>query len=222
MEILRIIWRKKFVIVGLVLLVALLPMAVTKESIVLSKTIVTAVGIDVEDGEYTVYAEVLIFNFDPFGVPEREIHKATDKDIEKAIVEIGRNRGRTVSFSHCSVIVLGKGLDKEEDLGALLMPFYKRPDLNNGAVVIWTGNGVEELLNSSIELGDARSAMLQQIAEFNRKSKSHTHTNLERVMRAAIGGERSVKVAKISLVEEELVNSGAVKELQLSPITAKP
>ena len=193
----KLLWEKKIAIIVAVLLVVLLPIAMTKESIVLSKTIVTAVGIEkTHDGKYTVYTEVIIFNFDPFGVQEREIHQSTAQTIDEALIEIGVNRGKTISLSHCTIITLDHSL-KDENLMELLDVFLQRNDLNNSAVLFWTTSGVEKLMEASIERGDARAGLLQQIAAFNRNRDGFTSTNLELFFKDMLRNQK----AKIPLVE---------------------
>ena len=207
----KLLWRKKFVILVLALLVAFLPMAMTKEATALSKTIVTALGIDIQDGRYLVHTESFVFNFDPFGVPERKLSTALAPTIDEALAEIGMNQGRSLSFSHCSLVLLGSGLENT-DLVELLMPFLKMPRFSNAAVLMWTNDDVEEVLSVSQATGDVRSAKLQQIAAFNsKKTTPRVSTNLEQFMRNMLGREGRAELNIIELEtqgeETRLLNS---------------
>jgi len=206
-SLLMLIWSKKFVILTLALLVAVLPMAITKQPLALSKTIVTAIGIDKIDDEYKVVCEHIIFNFDPFGVMERELVSAEAPTIDEALDEIGRHQGRTISFSHCTIILLGNGLE-EENIMDLLRPFLLNSTLNNSAVLLWTEDDVEELLQASIEIGDVRSAKLQQIAEFNRNDARFKSTNLESFFKDSLGRDGRAKITIVRKGDNELENSG--------------
>jgi len=203
----KTLWRKKFVIIALAFLVAFLPMAMTRDASVLSKTIVTAIGIDKSGGEVSVTIESLIFNFDPFGVPERELTSATAPTIDEALYEISLNMGRRISFSHTSLILLGAGLD-DTDLTELLHPFLLKPQLNNGAVLMWTEDDVETVLQTSIDTGDVRSAKLQQLATFNAKpTTDRISTSLEEFFRNSLGRSGNARINIIELDGDELVNS---------------
>ena len=209
-KIFQTLWRKKFIIITLAILVAMLPHALTAEASVLSKTIVTAIGIDKVNGEYEIITESIIFNFDPFGVPERELDVAHAPTIEQALAEIGMNKGRKISFSHTTLILLGKGL-ADEDLTLLLHPFLVMPQLNNGAVLMWTQDPLEDTLQASIDTGDVRSAKLQQIAEFNkRKTHERIATSLEQFFRGSLGTEGVAKLNIIELEDKELINGDRV------------
>jgi len=206
----KLIWQKKFVILTLVALVALLPMAITKQSLALSKTIVTAIGIDFDNGEYKIVCEHIIFNFDPFGVMERELVSATAPTIDEALKEISHNQGRTISFSHCTVILLGDGLQGKNLLN-LLRPFLLNSDLNNSAALFWTEEDVHDLLEASIEIGDVRSAKLQQIAEFNRTNRNFKATTLERFFKDSLGRSGRAKITIMSKGDNNsLENTGEV------------
>ena len=215
----KALWKKKFVIITLALLVAFLPMAMTKEATVLGKTIVTAIGIDKQNDEYAVFIESMIFNFDPFGVPERELTSATAPTIDAALEEIGMNMGRKISFSHCSIILLGSGL-VDEDLVELLFPFLKKPQLSNGAVMMYTDDDVEEVMRISEETGDVRSAKLQQIAAFNKnRTNQRIATTLEEFFRNSKGRDGRARLSVIEIEDEALVNSDRVVELEFGIVT---
>ncbi|MCL2850836.1 MAG: hypothetical protein FWE01_00535 [Firmicutes bacterium] len=201
------IWQKKFLLIILAMLVALLPMAVSKQSMALTRTILTAIAIDMEDDEIIVYGEHVLFNFDPFGIPERHIAVGRGTDITEALADIGVNMGRTVSFSHCTLIVIGSGLD-DANLFDVLMPLYKQSQLNTAAALVYTEGDVEALIQTSIDTGDVRSAKLQQIAEFNLTHKDKYHTSLERFFKQTL---RRNSVARMPIINDndgELDNTG--------------
>jgi len=203
----KLIWQKKFLIIVLVLLVALLPIAMTRESVVLSKTLLTAIGIDKQGDEYTVYGEHFIFNFDPFGVMEREMVDGSGATVEDALADIGRKLGKRVSLTHCTVMILGKGLT-EESLVPILKPFLLKPQLSNTCTLFYTESDVGSLLETSIEIGDARSGRLQVIAEFNRKQNDFKSTHIERFLRDSMGRRGIAKIAIIAEEDGEIINEG--------------
>ena len=211
---LQSIWQKKFALIAIALLIALLPMAVTKETVVLSKTLLTAIGIERDGTGFAVHGEALIFNFDPFGIQEREVWSATADTIEECLTIIGRNRGRTVSLSHCTIILLSEDMLTDtltDDLRYLL----DRTDLNNSCVLFPTDVPVDDLLHASRERGDARSALLQQIGTFNRMRDNHfVGTTLERFYMDMLGKNATSKIGLIGLQDGEIINDGSYKTLQ--------
>ena len=203
------IWQKKFLIIIIAVLIAMLPMAASKQSMALTRTILTAVGIDKVDGEIVVYGEHVLFNFDPFGIPERHIAMSTGTNIDEALTQIGTNMGRTISFSHCTLIVIGSGL-AEVNLIELLQPLYDNHQLNTAAALVYTESNVESLIQTSIDSGDVRSAKLQQITEFNRTHNDKYHINLENFFKESMRTNGTAKMPIINLSEDsdELDNTG--------------
>jgi len=213
----KTLWRKKFVIITLAILIAFLPMAMTNEATVLSKTILTAIGIDKKDDEYIVTVENMIFNFDPFGVPEREHTTAVASTIDEALAEISTNKGRKISFSHCSLVLLGSGL-ADTNLVNLLMPFLIKPQFSNGAILMWTENDIEKVFETSEEIGDVRSGKLQQIATFNKRTDGRVATSLEEFIRNSKSRDG---IARLNIIEEsdgDIINSNRVIELKFGVI----
>ena len=208
MGLVNLIWKKKFVIICLALLIVLLPMAATKQVYALSKSIITGVGIDYQNGEYLVFGERVIFNFDPFGVQEWELHSVKAPTIKEAVDLMGINQGSTVSFSHCSLIVVGPGL-KDKNLIDVLGFFFDRVDLNNTAVLMYTEDDVEKLMNASIELGTPRRGHLQQLSEFNRKTKDK-NTSLENFFKSSLRPSKTAKMTLVTETDGEIQNQGKV------------
>lgn len=194
-SVLQLLWAKKFLILAIALLVAFLPMALTQEAVVLSKALLTSIGIEMdEDNEqYVVWGEHMIFNFDPFGVPERELVSGRGKDLDEAFVEMGRNLGKTVSLSHCTIIILHESL-QGENIAELLWDFFKDPHPVNSCILFYTESGVGDLMDASINRGDARSGRLQQIAEFNRRQRKMESANLEDFMKSSVRAATAICV----------------------------
>ena len=200
---LKSLLKKKFLVIALAFLVVFLPFAITAQSTTLSRTVTTAMAIDKDGDTYTVYLEHMMFTFDPLDGPERKLISASADSIEEALTKIGHNRGRTISLSHCSIIILGPGI-QEDDFLEILLPFAHRVDLNNATAVFITNSDVEELMEASIENGDMRSALLQQIAAFNKERKQNFKT-LGCIVKKLLRNEQ-VEIPTISLEDDEIKN----------------
>jgi len=201
------IWQRKFLIIILAMLIALLPMAVSRQSMALTRTILTAIGIDKDGSDIVVYGEHVLFNFDPFGIPERHIAVGRGETLDAALREISVNMGRTISFSHCTLIIIGSEL-YDTDLVELMQPLYDNNQLNNAAALVYTESDVETLIETSIESGDVRSAKLQQIVEFNRTHEDKYFTSLERFFKANAREHRTAKMPVINVEGGDLQNTG--------------
>jgi len=204
-----LLWRKKYLFIIIAFTVAILPFAITKESVVLSRAIMTAIAIDYVDDEYVVVGEHFIFNFDPFGVMEREVIVGRGESIDKAIDDIGRNMGKTVSLTHTTIFILGEGL-KDKDLADMLIPFAKMPHVRNDAQLFYTTSDIEKLVQASIDTGDARSGRIQQIATYNRKQDHMPAVNLEGFLKDSLRSNSVASIPVLELVDGVIQNDGKV------------
>jgi len=208
----KLLWQKKFLLIFLAIVIALLPVAATKQPVVLSKALVTCFGIDYADGVYKVYGEKVIFNFDPFGILERKTLSDEGETVEKAMKAIERSFGRKISFTHCTLIILGKGLVENKPRDEILVAleyFYERRELSNSAAVITSKSDMEKLLEVSDELGDVQSGLLQRLVEFNRKDSQKTFINLQKVFKQYKKG-RAIRIPIINVTDEQLENDGDI------------
>jgi len=206
----KLLWQKKFLIIFLAIILALLPVAATKQPVVLSKALVTCIGIDYSDGVYSVYGEKVIFNFDPFGVLERKVLSGDGDSFEDAMREIERSFGRKISFTHCTLIILGNGLvehNSRDEIVHLLEYFYERRELSNAAAVIHTTSDLEKLIETSNKLGDVQSGLLQRLVEFNRRDREKSFINLEDLFKRYKRG-RPINIPIINEIDGALENEG--------------
>ena len=209
----RAVWNKKFLLIIMVALVALLPMAMAKESIVLRKALFTSIGVDYIDNEYHVYGEIFKFGFDPFAEMERELYIGKGTSLQGALDDLERNLGKTPSFSHCSLFIIGKGL-VDRDLLQLMKPFALKPQMSNSCIVLYSESDLGQLIQTSLDLGDPRAGRLQFIANFNKRTRGFVSTNMERFFKDSMRGDRTVKVAKVEESDGEIINDGSYKVLK--------
>ena len=109
----RILWKKKVAIVLVILIAITLPVAITRPAQMLNKAVFTTIGIEKENDVYTITGEVIVNQFNEFGAKFIEITSGNGENINEAINKISQIRGRTMSLAHCSLIILGKGMEGE-------------------------------------------------------------------------------------------------------------
>ena len=204
---LNLLWQKKFLILVLALLIALLPIAMTKEPVVLSRALLTSIGIEKDGDTYTIHAEHFIFNFDPFGVMEREIVSGEGKSVQEALTNLGTRLGKSTSLTHCTIIILGKGLESHNML-ELLRPLLLKPQLDNDCMLFYTQSDIEPLMQTSIETGDARSGRIHVIAQFNQRQQMHSSVTLEKFFRQSLAGNQTVRMPRVNLQDDQIENDG--------------
>jgi len=199
------VWDKKFLLILLAFMIIFLPVAMTREPVVLSKLLLTSIGIEKDESGYVVHGEIFIFNFDPFGVMERELVKGEGATVDEALTNMGHNLGQTPSLSHCSVIILGNGT-QGEDILELLKPFATSSQINNSCALFYTTSDMEELMQTSIDTGDARSGRIHAISAFNKRQNKMTSTNLEQFFIGSMHGNKTIHISRLTVEDNRIIN----------------
>lgn len=174
----RLLWEKKALIAFLLVLVFLLPSAVARPAQMLSKTLMTTIGVDKVNGEYVVSGEMIVNKFDQSGKKSSEVIKSNGPSVGAAVNNLSATQGREVSLGHCTLLVLGSGL-ANEDITDVLKYFINKTELHNNCAIIYTNSDVEGLIKGSLREGDASGNLLQQISEYNQKNVFGKPTSLE-------------------------------------------
>lgn len=129
----KLLWKKKALVLFLIVLVILLPAAVARPAQMLSKAVFTEISIDKKDGGFVFGGKMSL------GKEELDI-ETTASSIGDAINNIALEKSRQVSFAHCTNITLGEGL-KNENLADVLKFFLFHVELNNNCAVAWKEKG---------------------------------------------------------------------------------
>jgi|GEM_PF-4275742 len=137
---LKMIWQKKALILFLVVLVALLPSALTRPAQMTTKAVLTEITIDHQSGEYVLTGEMIDLNAPADAESNTTTVTASAPSAAECINKIATEQGKQVSFAHCKYIVLGEGL-ADEDVTGLLRYFLYRTELNNSCQISWKQKG---------------------------------------------------------------------------------
>jgi hypothetical protein len=125
----RMLWQKKTLIVFVILLLVLLPAAISRPAQMTSKTILTEITIDKIGDEYMVKGKTKNADITAAGV-----------SVGAAINTMSAQQGKQISLAHCSQIVLGDGL-VGENLADFLQYFVYRTEINNNCGLSWMEKG---------------------------------------------------------------------------------
>ena len=198
----KTVWQKKYAFIGFALVIALIPFAVVAEPEALSKTIAVTLGVEQIESGIQITVEHVIFDFEPGNRPRREIITATGESLDTAVKNMGLDRGRDVSLSHCTAIIISDNLDELRN--DILWSLYRRRDLSGSVSVFQTSNGIGAVMQQSIDDGDGRSGLIQQMARHRMDhGRDHTFDNLLGIVRN-IRENRNVRIATISLNDGKL------------------
>ena len=125
--------------------------------------IVTAIGIDKEQDEYTVSAEVAVPEAtDTNAENQKALLSGSGKTVAGAIKDLGDHSGWFPKLSFCNLIIMGKGFDKENVITVLDF-FSKTTQVQSSATVVFSENGAKELLNATSPLDNISSFALQKV-----------------------------------------------------------
>ena len=203
----KTLWKKKAIVAFLVILVVTLPVAIKKPAQMLGKTLFTTVGIDMVEGKYQVTGEVIVNMFNEFGAKFLEVVQDESDSINQALNKISKTRGRTVSLAHCSLIVLGSGL-QEENIASVLTFLLHRTEVNNNSQLLFTDADMQELFTISKESADNRTNHLQQIATFNIKNQFGTQATLQNFYRDYLSKSKTSTIPVVTIQDEQIHNAG--------------
>ena len=150
----RLLWQKKALILFLVVLVVLLPTAMSRPAQMMSKTVLTEITIDKVGEQYTLTgkkAEISSPSAQAGGLgggggagsgapTEKKELTASGPSVAAAINKMSATTEKEVSFAHCSSMVLGEGL-AGENLADLLEFFLHRTEIHNNIALSWKEKG---------------------------------------------------------------------------------
>jgi len=209
----KTLWKNKVFIVFLVVIVALAPQAAARPAQMLSKTLVTTLGINRIAGEYEISGEVIINKADQPQSAERKnvVMSATAPTIGEAINKISASTGREVSFAHCTLLIIASSLDGESVL-PLLTYFLQKTEISNSVVLVYTTGDPKAVIAASIANGNAQGGLLQQIAKYNQDNVFGRPTSLESFFKDTLRPGQATVIGAVSFVGESLTNKmeGAV------------
>ncbi|MDR0462472.1 MAG: Ger(x)C family spore germination C-terminal domain-containing protein [Christensenellaceae bacterium] len=137
----RILWQKKALILFLAVLIALFPSAASRPAQMLSKAVLTEITIDKTNGEYTLSGEMI--QIEPSNeTPAKKTVPVTASGVSvgECINKIADAQNKQVSFSHCSNIILGAGLEGE-NVAEILRYFLYKTELSNKCTLSWQEKG---------------------------------------------------------------------------------
>lgn len=207
----KTLWKNKVFIVFLAVVVALAPQAAARPAQMLSKTLLTTVGINkVADG-YEVSGEMIINKADQPQSAERKtvMVSATAPTIGEAVNKISASQGREVSFAHTTLIIVASGLDGE-DVTKPLTYFLQKTEINNGASVVYTKDDPKALIEASIKQAIAQGGMLGQTAKYNQDNVIGKPTSLETFFKDSLRKSATTITPVVALDGEEIGNNLAI------------
>jgi len=172
----RVLWAKKSLIVFLVLIVAFVPAAIIKPAQMMTKSVVTALGIDkLSTGEYQISGHVVENKFNPTGAVEKVVFaSAIGATVEEATVNLGASMGAPVGLKHCGVLLIGSSM-QDENVALIFEQFIKNGDLSNNSFVVYTEGSAVEMLEATV----GNNKILHKVLDYNRREVFSKKSNID-------------------------------------------
>jgi hypothetical protein len=156
------IWRKKFVIAVLIVLVILLPNAITRQSQLQNTMAVTTLGIDIMEGKLTVACEIVKSEPESKSV-KYAVLTAEGKNIADALHSIETDYGKSLSLSHCTAVIFANEINID-----ILNKLTQDTQIRTNASVVRTDADINELLTLSGKDADKNGGQIGQIIKYNK------------------------------------------------------
>ena len=171
--------RIRYLAVLAVMLIAamLLPTAFVRPSQGVTSSIVTGIGIDKQNGEYTVSVQTVASN-PAQGEEVINTVDTTGTSIISALQSLSFKLGKNLGFEHLGVIVLGNSMQNEE-IVSFLIYLYRHRKISLNTVLINYQGPASDLLSASNEVYTLQSGSLQNNSHFGtRHSKTARSTTV--------------------------------------------
>jgi hypothetical protein len=78
--------------------------------------------------------------------------------------------------------------------------------MNSSCELFWTESDMEDLMRTSIEIGDARITRIQAFVTFNRRDPLLNSTTLEQFFLESKIGNKTVAITRVTLEDDQIVN----------------
>ena len=167
------IWKNKIFVMIALIVALFIPQTLLKPAQTEYRGIAIGVGIDKINGEVAEEGDVLelstqiIVPHYATGFSENaHVISSQGRNISDAFAKLSLHLGKTIGYSHCSVIIIGEGVDGDMVEDSLDW-FYRSKRLDNNALVVYTQGSAKDVLTTSIQAENYLSLGLNNIMQLN-------------------------------------------------------
>ena len=197
----KYILRNKILLVVFVLVVALFPNIIALPQQSRTENIITAMGIDKNNGEYEVSIQYVI----PFAdSPSNSLKVMSGKGetVGDAVENMDREYGKNSGFAHCRAVIFNDEAC-ENNLTEILDFLLRIKTNTNDIVLINTKDSAKKLLESVYRLDDEFYTIINSNGIANEQRKYQDLKSIGDYYNAQFGESKALAVSRINLKEEE-------------------
>jgi spore germination protein KC len=194
--------KTKVLLIIMALLLAFVPQTINQPIQTYMRTLVVAVGVDKEENDYVMSAQVLEANSSQVFQETLQVYSSTGQNILECIENMSLHIGKITGFGNVSVVVFGNDM-AEEGIAETLDFFIRSKRLGDNTTVITTDKTAKELLTNVAKIDKSFSYSINNIAKLNAESELSCSSNMLTFLSDYYGGRKASFVSQIQLVEDE-------------------
>jgi Ger(x)C family germination protein len=191
--------NNKLFFVMMAFIIIFTPISLTMESQSTTRAIVTAIGIDKIDNEYSVSTQVVIPKQSDTFNETLQVVTSSGINVSQALKKITLHIGKKLGFGHCNIIIINDEVAKE-NIVDVLDYFVRENALSNTSIMINTDESSKNLLKSDVKIDENFSFSLNNIVTFNHKFLSCIDTNLEDILTGYMSPSKSSVMTYITTI----------------------
>ncbi len=205
---LKSLLRNKTYAIVILIIIILAPFSVSKPAQSDIRAVAPCIGIDYENNNYVLSAQIIIPTLDQSYNQNIEVVSCSAPSILECVDKITLVLGKELGLMHCNVIVLGDSVS-EYDITEVMDFFIRTPKIDVNTVLINT-NSAYELLMASAQMDNGISYSLNNILELNHRIINATDNSLINFYKNMIELTNSNYIARVE------VNTNKVNSMQVS------
>lgn len=154
--------KSKWVIIITICIVLVIFNAMVFNVSVVKRNIVVGIGLDYDGSEYTLYTQVVLpknGGVASGGGNNYITLKGNAQNIDIAIDKIEKEQGAILSFAQAAILILGKNMMENGDLG-LVDTFFMDDRVHDNLFIVMAEDRAEDILNAQVAAGEVSSLQL--------------------------------------------------------------
>lgn len=172
--------KKKWLILAVVIVVVAVFDGLSSNINLLDRAIVVGIGLDSEDGELTLSAQVIIPRNSSSASQGNDfvVYSARGKTVQEAVENLSYTIGLKASLAHTNVIILGDKLLKSGRTDVL--KFLVTSDIvTDNTLLVASAGEAKEILSVQMPINEVASYHLTEILQSNRKEAGQNPSSLK-------------------------------------------
>lgn len=174
--------KNKYFFIFAVLILIMLPSTLYMNSDKDDTMIITTIGIDKEEDEYSLTALAIIPKGSEDINSNLEVFEAKGDTISHALDTIALDTGKKIGLAHCDCIIISQEL-MDENITKLMDFFIRTANITTNATIVGTDSKANKLIEATKSSNNLLDLSLKNIVTYQEKSTLIEDTTLERFYR---------------------------------------